>query len=108
MHLKKTVVLVLSTMVMAGCQSMPEKPGSFWINKHYSELIETLGEPTKIVDGESESTVYIYEYPTVMVLPSHSVLLDRHPQYIPQQRLSYTNWKRFYVNKEGIIYHSIE
>jgi hypothetical protein len=117
--MKKLSLLVMATLILAGC-SMVDRQMESWMGHHQSELIGSWGPPQQVMDDGQGGRIFIYSATQNYTSPGRATTnvtgsaysvgnytygnATGYTTYTPPQTSSYTAHRMFWINSSGYIY----
>ncbi len=120
--MRKVIVSVLGLLILSGCATMNKTMAS-WEGSHVRDLLISWGRPSEVYSDGEGGAVLVYRYTETYTTPAQSTTrttanatsvdpsvgvegwnIQSRTVYQPAYVETYTKYRAFWVNKEGIIY----
>ena len=89
--MKKYIVIITAAVLFLISCTSEKKVMDSWVGDNKQHLIMTWGPPARITSDGNDGEIYIYSSET----------------YMPYYNITRYNYRMFFLDKEGAIYHWI-
>lgn len=101
----KRIILLLTFATLFGCTTTKQVMDS-WVGATKQRLVMNWGAPTRSADDGNGGEILVYAKQVYIQAPSNSYYNSSGQMVTSQaQPINYWEYKMFYVNGSGVIYH---